>query len=90
MDGISQPSSMKWGNSGIGTRGECLTANISESHSDADGYGLSDIIETFAVPPQYYLSPKAAAGILRRARRRGKELPPELLEALTDVIANGE
>jgi hypothetical protein len=67
-----------------------LTANISESPNAADGSGLLDIIETFAVPGRYYLSPKAAAGILRRTRRRGKELPPELLEALTDVIANGE
>jgi hypothetical protein len=31
------------------------------------------------------LSSKACAGILRRAEKRGKELPPLLLEALMQV-----
>lgn len=36
--------------------------------------------------PRYYLSPKAALGILSRAGRRGRELPPHLLEALEAVV----
>ena len=32
--------------------------------------------------PKYYLSPKACQGVLRRAERRGKELPPILKAAL--------
>ena len=32
--------------------------------------------------PKYYLSPKACLGILRRAKERGKELPPQLKDAL--------
>jgi hypothetical protein len=46
---------------------------------------LSDILETGAVPQQYYLSRKACRGILRRADRRGKALPPMLLKALQQV-----
>ena len=42
---------------------------------------LSQILEENA-PERYSLSPKACAGILRRAERRGKELPPLLKAAL--------
>ncbi len=45
---------------------------------------LSAILES-RVSEKYYLSPKACAGILRRAEKRGKELPPALFEALTAV-----
>jgi hypothetical protein len=38
------------------------------------------------VPGKYYLSAKACEGILRRAERRGKELPPMLKEALEQMI----
>ena len=34
------------------------------------------------IPPRYYLTVKCAEGILRRAARRGKTLPPVLKEAL--------
>lgn len=42
---------------------------------------LSQILEANA-PQKYYLSAKACLGIIRRAERRGKELPPTLREAL--------
>ena len=42
---------------------------------------LSQILEE-CPHPKYYLSAKACEGILRRAERRGKELPPMLKEAL--------
>jgi len=48
---------------------------------------LSDILETGDVPRRYYLTPRACAGILRRAEKRAKELPAALLAALTDVAA---
>lgn len=41
---------------------------------------LSQILEA-NVPKKYYLSAKACEGILRRAERRGKELPPMLKTA---------
>jgi hypothetical protein len=42
-------------------------------------------LEINAVPQRFYLSKKACSGILRRAARRGKELPPMLLAALEAV-----
>ena len=55
--------------------------NTSECPSDAVESSLSQILEA-AVPSKYYLSRKACLGILRRARERGKPLPPQLEAAL--------
>jgi hypothetical protein len=38
-------------------------------------------------PEKYYLSARACEGILRRAERRGKALPPMLREALEEAVA---
>lgn len=46
---------------------------------------LSQILQEDA-PDKYSLSGKAARGILRRAEKRGKELPPMLKEALMETI----
>lgn len=61
--------------------GACTMPNISEQHSDASESSLSQILEE-SVPARYFLSPKACEGILRRAERRGKELPPILKTTL--------
>ena len=61
--------------------GVCTTPNISERHSGAGVSFLSQILEEHA-PEKYSLSPKACQGILRRAERRGKDLPPMLRTAL--------
>ena len=61
--------------------GACTTPNISEQHSGAGVSFLSQILEANA-PAKYSLSPKACKGILRRAERRGKDLPPMLKMAL--------
>ena len=42
---------------------------------------MSAILQADA-PERYYLSKKACEGILRRAAKRGKQLPPMLKEAL--------
>lgn len=47
---------------------------------------LSDILELMA-DKKYHLSAKACQGILNRAERRGKQLPPMLKEALLQTIA---
>jgi len=44
-------------------------------------------LERGNLPPRFYLSPKACSGILRRAQRRGKELPPALKAALEATAA---
>jgi hypothetical protein len=56
--------------------------SFGESPSAAVVSRLSQILEANA-PQKYYLSAKACLGIIRRAERRGKELPPMLREALT-------
>jgi hypothetical protein len=43
---------------------------------------LSEILEVGNVPPRFSLSERACAGILRRAERRGKQLPAMLKAAL--------
>ncbi len=49
--------------------------------SEEDVFSLSQILQD-APPRKYYLSKTACLGILRRARERGKELPPQLKAAL--------
>ena len=61
--------------------GACTTPNISERHSGAGVSFLSQILEANAAE-KYSLSPKACQGILRRAERRGKDLPLILKAAL--------
>lgn len=64
-----------------GTVTETSSDGSVRSHSAAGVSFLSDILET-CVPQRYCLSPKACAGILRRAEKRGKPLPPMLDAAL--------
>ena len=66
-------------------RTELLMLNTGESPNAAVESTLSQILEE-NVPEKYYLSAMACEGILRRAERRGKELPPILKEALTQMI----
>lgn len=89
-DGTSGHSSGRWTTSGILARGECLTLSLSESPSVAAESTLSDILETGDLPQRYFLSPKACAGILRRAEKRGRTLPPQLRAALENVAGKME
>lgn len=68
---------------GFPSHGARWTPNIGECPKDAVESGLSQILED-EVPLKYYLSATACAGILRRAERRGKELPQMLKEALEE------
>jgi hypothetical protein len=77
-----------------GSLGECWTLNMSEwtaldglSLNDDGVCSLSDVLETGDVPQRYYLSPRACAGILRRAENRGKSLPDLLRRALKAVAS---
>ena len=82
-----QGCSWKWTGSGIVEHGECLMLNGSEWPSAAEGSSacsLASILEP-SVARKYYLSAKACAGILRRAEKRGKELPTALRHALQQV-----
>lgn len=78
--------SRRWPTSGFTTSpGECWTVDSSECHNDGGAFSsLPDVLEA-DVPPRFYLSPRAAAGIIRRAEKRGRSLPRELDRALTEL-----
>jgi len=92
-DGTLEPSSGCWANSGMGSPTGFWTLSTSEwnhtlapSLSDDGVCSLSDILEgSGTVPQRYFLSARACAGILRRAEKRGKSLPPSLHAALQAV-----
>ena len=88
-EGETLPSSFEgWSNAGMASLGGYLTLSISESPSDAVVCSLSEVLET-DVPLKYFLSATACRGILRRAERRNKKLPP-LLEQILQAIAMEE
>lgn len=73
-------TTMKWEDDGAWL-GECMTRNTGESPNVAVVSRLSQILEE-TPQAKYSLSAKACQGILRRAERRGKDLPPTLKAAL--------
>lgn len=80
-------SSVRWGNSGTGGPIGFSTLATSECRSDDDGCSssrstLSDIL-TPTAPQRFSLSARAAAGILRRASKRGRALPTDMETALS-------
>ena len=86
-DGRLEPSSGSWSNSGMGSPTEFWTLSLPEYPSDGVASSLSDILETGEVPQRFYLSDRACRGILRRAEKRGKELPEALRSALWAVAS---
>ena len=89
---VSESSSRDWLNSGSMHHGRFWTLSTSESRNAASACSLSQALED-DIPSKFYLSARAAAGILRRAERRGKELPTHLRQALealaTDTATHG-
>ena len=69
--------------------GDFSTASISEWPKDGSACSLSRILEA-SPATKYSLSPKACEGILRRAEKRGKELPDTLRRALEITSAESE
>ncbi|WP_052757292.1 DNA cytosine methyltransferase [Sphingobium chungbukense] len=61
--------------------------NMQAWRNGASVCSLSQILETGPIPSRYYLSAKACLGIIRRAAKRGKELPALLAHALKAVAA---
>lgn len=72
-------TTMKWEDDGAWL-GECMMRNTGESPNAAVESRLSQILEE-TPQEKYSLSAKACQGILRRAERRGKDLP-ELLKTV--------
>ena len=84
-------SSVRWQNSGMAWRTGCSTLNTSECPAPTTGIhprSASDPDDVDgrvapSAPQRFYLSARAAAGILRRATKRGRELPAALMTALS-------
>ena len=68
------------------SHGGSMMLNTGEFPSVENASTLSQILQVNA-PEKYFLSAKACHGILNRAKKRGKELPTMLQEALEEVIA---
>lgn len=84
---ISEESSFDWPKSGTVLRhGSHWIPNslaLPREGAECSGFPrvtLSQILQKDA-PSKYWLSKKACAGILRRAAKRGKSLPPQLEQA---------
>ena len=67
------------------SRGDASMPNISTWHNGASVCSLSAVLETGQIPQRFFLSGRACRGILSRAERRGKKLPPTLESALREV-----
>ena len=72
------------------SHGECLTLNFGASPSTVKGSSLSRVLESGGVTYRYSLTPKACAGILRRAKERGKKLPETLANVLRKQAQDGD
>jgi len=74
--------------SGISEPGGCWTHSSSEWPSGGDESLVCSLREILDgdVPERFYLSAKAAAGILRRAGKRGRALPTALIAALEATV----
>ena len=84
-DATSPTYSNPWANAGsMVSRGAFWTRKTSESRNAAAACSLSAVLQD-QPSRRYFLSARAAAGILRRAKRRGKALPGRLEEALRQV-----
>lgn len=72
---------------GAGRHGGFSTLNISECPNAAVASTLSQVLETEEIPPRFYLSAKAARGLLRRADWRNKPALPHLLVRALRAVA---
>lgn len=80
------------GTSGLMAHGRFLTLNTLALHSADSAYSVCSLAEILEpnVAPKYYLSPRACRGILRRAEKRGRTLPPPLAAALRAAAQTGQ
>ncbi len=73
---------------GVLSLGASWTLSTLEWPNDAAVCSLSSVLEPAeSIPSRFFLSSRACAGILRRAEKRGKELPPMLEQALRQVAS---
>lgn len=84
----SGPRQASWWDRSGQPCGALLTPSVSEFPNDGVVSTLSDVLEPWHEGlRRYCLSSRAAKGIVRRAERRGRELPEPLRTALTTLAA---
>lgn len=83
----SQPSSVRWMNSGILWRGECLMLSTLEHLSVVEECSLSQVIQTTA-PQECFLGPAHLEKWLHRAELRAPNLDPLLKRAFRNQISS--
>ena len=67
----------------------CVTiGGIVSARRERSLASLSSVLEEGPIPDRFFLSQRACAGILRRAARRGKDLPATLRLALEQVAGD--
>ena len=102
VDGVFRPtvgktsdrSLKRWPRAATFFRGECFprtklspTSTKTESRNTGEESGLSDTLETNPeLLSRYFLTPKAIRGVIRRAERRKKKIPPELREIMENHL----
>ena len=72
------------------SHGECLTLNFGAYPNIVRESSLSQVLESGGGTYRYSLTPKACAGILRRAKKMGKCLPEMLETVLARQAHNGD
>jgi hypothetical protein len=83
---ISPLWSVRWATSGFTTSpGECWTADTSECPSEGAAFSSLPAVLVESSHNRFCLSPRAAAGIIRRATKRGRSIPAPLGEALQEL-----
>lgn len=88
MAEISSTSPQPFRRLGMALAGMYLTADTLEFHRVGDVCSLSDVlISASKVPERYWLTPRAAQGLQRRAKKRGKPLPSLVDKAVRKLLA---
>ena len=72
------------------SHGERSMLNFGASPSIVRESSLSQVLENGGGTSRYSLTPKACAGILRRAKERGKKLPETLVNVLRKQAQDGD
>ena len=85
LRGNGQTPALSWEMGGL-LLGAFTTRSFGEYPKEENASRLSQILEDRPLP-KYSLSARACQGILTRAGRRGKDLPPVLKEALEHQAA---
>jgi hypothetical protein len=82
--------SVKWLNCGLVWAGTVASFKGPEGPGRPTEGTMLDVLETGDVPPQYFLSPNAATGMLRRADKMKRKFLPALRRGLVALKAQGE